>query len=423
MIQHESDPVIAFTGGIGAQPALLSRRRMPLTVRPPHRLDLSLPAWLGAVAALRHNDATAARGTLEGVWAPAGDGLAFLSVRSAFDCALTVLDWPAGTEVLVSAVNIREMIELLSLHGLVAVPLDLDRETLLPTPEAIESARTPATRGLLLAHLFGAAGDVGPLFERARASGLFCFEDAAQAFQSPAERGHPLADLSFFSFGTIKTATALGGALVRVAAPSFRARMAEVQAAWPMQPRSAYGAKLARALMLLGVQTTLGYSLLARACALVGSDTGALMRRMTRGFGGLPPSDMLRALRHRPCAPLLAVLLARLASFDGARLKARRAWGLEIVLATSVPGAAHSRHAHWLIPVRVPHIETALATLRAGGFDASGPSNVCALGGAVASDTLAHLVFIPAYPELPRSARRKLLQLIEAFHADPGILR
>lgn len=388
---------------------------MPLSVRPPHRLDLGLAGWLNAVAALRHNDATVARSALEDFWAPDRDGLAFLSVRSAFDCALTVLDWPVGTEVLVSAVNIREMINLLSLHGLVAVPLDLDFDTLLPTPEAIEAAVTPATRGFLLAHLFGGVGDVGPLFERARSLGLFCFEDAAQAFHSPADRGHPLADLSFFSFGTIKTSTALGGALVRVAKPSFRAGMVEVQDTWPMQPRSAYGAKLARALLFLGVQTTLVYSLMTRACALVRSDMGALMRQMSRGFGGLPPSEMLRALRHRPCAPLLAVLHSRLASSNASRLQARRAWGLEVAAAASVPGAAHAFHTHWLIPVRVADIASALAALRADGFDASGPSNVCALGGAVATDTLSRMIFVPAYPELPAAARGRILQLIKGF--------
>jgi perosamine synthetase len=382
---------------------------------PPHRLDLTFADWLPVAASLWRRDERAARAALEEAWAPAGDGLAFLSVRSAFDCALSALDWPPGSEILVSEVNIREMVDLVRLHGLVAVPLPVDPRTMQPPPEAIDRALGPRTRGVLLAHLFGARADVGPLFARARAAGLVCFEDAAQAFAGPAERGHPLADLTFFSFGTIKTATALGGALARVADPRLAVRMAGFQSTWPLQPRRRYSARIGLALLFLAVQTPLIYTLFSALCRLRGADGCAVIRRLTRSFRGLDAEAWLRAVRHRPSAPLLRAMRRRLTTFPGRtarRLEARRRWGAEVAAATSVPGSQHACHSHWLIPVRVADVERAQSALRAIGIDGSSPSNLVCLG--PAPSLMEGLVFVPAYPELPAAARRSLLGALEA---------
>jgi perosamine synthetase len=108
----------------------------------------------------------------------------------------------------------------------------------------------------------------------------------------------------------------------------------------------------------------------------------------------------------------------RLATFPGRtarRLEARRRWGAEVAAAAFVPGAEHAAHSHWLIPVRVDDVERARAALRAVGIDGSSPSNLVSLG--AAPGPMDHLVFVPAYPELPAAARRSLLHALEAHAA------
>ena len=56
-----------------------------------------------------------------------------LSVRSAWDLLLHVLAWPAGSEVIVSAITHPDMITILRAHGLVPVPVDVDLDTLAPS--------------------------------------------------------------------------------------------------------------------------------------------------------------------------------------------------------------------------------------------------------------------------------------------------
>jgi perosamine synthetase len=140
------------------------------------------------------------------------EGLVCLSVRSGWDLWLGAQGLRAGDEVLVSAITHPDMIRIIHEHGLRAVPVDIDPETLAPRPWMLEAALTPRTRVVRVAHLFGGRMDLGGIAKFARKCGLLLVEDCAQAFQGPERMGDPVADVSMYSFGTLKTSTALGAA-------------------------------------------------------------------------------------------------------------------------------------------------------------------------------------------------------------------
>jgi dTDP-4-amino-4,6-dideoxygalactose transaminase len=170
-------------------------------------------------------DAADIREQLELRWSTEGNALACLSVRSGFDLALQALTLPEGSEALVSAVTIPDMVRLLRRHHLTPVPVDVDPHTLSVSAADLERGITPRTRAVLVAHLFGARMPMEPVLEVARAHKLVVFEDCAQAFDHFEHRGHPDSDVSMFSFGPIKTATALGGGLLRFRDPTLLARV------------------------------------------------------------------------------------------------------------------------------------------------------------------------------------------------------
>ncbi len=58
--------------------------------------------------------------------------------------------------------------------------------------------------------------DLDEVARFARDHGPLLVEDCAQAFRGPESMGDPAADVSMYSFGTLKTSTALGGAVLRV---------------------------------------------------------------------------------------------------------------------------------------------------------------------------------------------------------------
>ena len=94
--------------------------------------------------------------------------------------------------------------------------MDIDPGTLAVRPWMLEAALTPRTRVVLVAHLFGGRMDLGGIARFARIAACSS-SGTAQAFQGPKRMGDPASDVSMYSFGTLKTSTALGGAVLRVA--------------------------------------------------------------------------------------------------------------------------------------------------------------------------------------------------------------
>lgn len=342
------------------------------------------------------------------------DVLATLSVRAAWDLLLTASDWPEGAEVVVSAITHPAMAALVSEAGFVPVPVDLDLASLLPTPAALEDAITPRTRAVLVAQLFGGRSDLGQIAATCRAHGLLLVEDAAQAWTGP-ETLRSAADVTLVSFGLIKTATAVGGALVRVSDPELLARLRRLHPTWPVQPRRAYARRLVRAQVLLVISRPRVHGLLLGACRLGGVDPERLLGRLTRGSSA---GDSLQR-RRRPSAALLATLTWRLRPADpsAARTRARTASGeaLRAGLPAQVPQPGERAvRTHWLFPVRADDPAALVARLRRAGVDASaGTSNLVALTtDGPAADLMRHVVYVPAYPELPEEWRQAVRRVL-----------
>lgn len=135
-----------------------------------------------------------------------------LSVRTLFDAALTTLIPSLKTRsIVMSAVNIETMALIAESHGLTVHAVDITPETLLPSPEGLDQAlKDSGARIVVIAQLYGAVSDLSALAEVCRRHDAVLIEDAAQAFCGDFHRGDPSADLSLFSFGPVKRATALG---------------------------------------------------------------------------------------------------------------------------------------------------------------------------------------------------------------------
>src|SRR5207302_11030989 len=149
-------------------------------------------------------------------------------------------------------------------------------------------------------------------------------------------------------------------------------RMRARQKSWPAQPRREYAL---RALKFAGLRT-LGhprvYWLFSRWLAVTGRDLDMVVNGAVRGF---PGSDLLRQVRRRPSAPLVALLARRLRTFDMGHLEDRARAGnrLAAALPRSVgrPGSAALDPTHWVFPIVTGNRKELIAALRPAGFDAA----------------------------------------------------
>lgn len=382
------------------------------------KLDI---AWsdlaYGAVRSAFPGNAAALERRLEDFWSPGGDALACLSVRTGFDLLLQALALPPGSEILVSAVTIRDMVRIIEHHGLAAVPLDLDMDSLSVRAGDIARRAGPRTRALLVAHLFGSRMPMEPLIRAARSHGLLVIEDCAQAYDGAGYRGHPESDVSLFSFGPIKTATALGGALLRVRDAALRSRMKRLQSEYPRQSRLGYLGKLAKYSGLKFLSARLPYTLFVAGCRLLGRNHDSVIGGVARSFAG---EELIAAIRRRPAGALLALLGRRLRRFDQRTIGERAA--LADALFAQMPGVARpgaraGMHTHWVVPVCSPAPDELMRQLWRGGFDATrGTTSLYVVPPAPgeAGRIMAQVVYVPVNPGM----RTKALQAVGRIIGD-----
>lgn len=352
--------------------------------------------------------------------------LTALSVRSGFDATLTSLDWPPGSEVLVSAITIRDMPRILVEHGLRVVPVDVEMDSLAVRLESLALAVTPQTRGILVAHLFGAQMSMQPIIDFARERGLFVFEDCAQAFTGNGDIGHPESDVRLFSFGPIKTTTALGGAVLSFRDASLRDRVAVVQAAWPVQSRIDFLRRVLRFGMFKFVSSRFIFTAFVNVCRWLGVSHDDMLSRGVRGFAG---GDIFARIRRRPSSPLLSLLLRRLRQHHDERIARRKSLAREldaILSGIDRPGRAAHDHSFWVYPIHHDRPDKLMRYLWRAGFDATrGASSMGLVESSsldaqqqqphAASESLSRLLYLPFDPSMTTDDVVRLARAVETF--------
>jgi dTDP-4-amino-4,6-dideoxygalactose transaminase len=137
---------------------------------------------------------------------------------SALHLAARVLGIGPGDDVVVPAFTFIATAWTASYVGARPVFADIDPATYTITAETVAAALTPATKAIVVVHLFGLAADLGPILELAAARGIAVIEDCAQAHLAT-YRGAPvgtLGEIGTFSFYPTKNLGGVGegGAMV-----------------------------------------------------------------------------------------------------------------------------------------------------------------------------------------------------------------
>ena len=127
---------------------------------------------------------------------------------------LTLRAWNigAGDDVIVPANTAVQTALAVTHAGARVVLVDVEPDTGLMDPSAVEAALTRATRAIVPVHLYGHAAEIDRLREIAVRAGLHLLEDAAHAHgaQYRGRRCGGLADAAAFSFYPTKNLGALG---------------------------------------------------------------------------------------------------------------------------------------------------------------------------------------------------------------------
>ncbi|WP_058961036.1 UDP-4-amino-4-deoxy-L-arabinose aminotransferase [Type-E symbiont of Plautia stali] len=141
--------------------------------------------------------------------------IAVSSATAGMHVTLLALDIQPGDEVITPSLTWVSTINIITLLGATPVMIDVDRDTLMVTPEQIEAAITPQTRAIIPVHYAGAPADIDAIRAIGKRHGIAVIEDAAHSAgcyykgQHVGNKG-----TAIFSFHAIKNMTCAEGGLI-----------------------------------------------------------------------------------------------------------------------------------------------------------------------------------------------------------------
>jgi len=140
--------------------------------------------------------------------------VALSSATAGMHLVLEALGIGPGDEVITPSMTWVSTVNLIVLAGATPVFVDVDRDTLMASPESIKACLTARTRLIVPVHFAGAPVDIGPIRELAASNNVFLVEDAAHALGTQC-RGERIGSsgTSIFSFHPIKNITTGAGGM------------------------------------------------------------------------------------------------------------------------------------------------------------------------------------------------------------------
>lgn len=415
-------------------PQLHSRMSENITMLmyPRKRLDLSpwviIRFFLFSLRAQRSHIQEKLLNLWQTTQVPRDDGTSIIpvfSVRSGFDLLLSALAFPPGTRIGVSGITISDMVTIIREHGLVPVALDIDRETLAINMNHLKRVSNCVSdkeiKIILFAHLFGAVTDITQLAHFCRERNIFLIEDCAQAFCGSDYLGHPRSDALLWSFGPLKTATALAGGILQLHSRHriLAQQIETLHERWPLQARLDYVQRIVKFSIQHFFSIPVIYTLFIRILAFFGIHYDQFISRVARSF---PKDQLFSFIRCRPSTPLLHALFWRLSRYPLWKLEQRERQGMEFVsmlgVRDRVPGMCALRHTFWLFPCLIDRADSMIEVFRRHGIDASklSTSLVCVSEHAEkdtpqAAHLMRDIIYFPHGYSLPKRYRRLLVGL------------
>ncbi len=395
-----------------------------LKMYPRKRLDIS---WgdlgYGIYKSLKPSPYYESTHKIENIWLGEDSTFACLSVRTCFDLYLQALNLPEGSEVIMSAMTIDDMITIVENHKLIPVPLDLDPRTLTANPEDLEKLITQKTKLVVFAHLLGAVIDLDPLIEITKKHNILFVEDCAQAFIGLDYKGHEGADLSMFSFGIIKTSTALGGSISTIRNIEILNKIKSIEKNYKTTKNGWYQQRILKNSFLKFLSNPFIFSFFVFLCKLFNKDYDLIISSSTVGFSS---ARLTEEIRQRPDKALLSVLIRRLLKFDKKKIKARqfigKSFSEKLPDSLQTFGALANNQTYWVYTILSDDPSNLITKLRNGGFDAtvlgssmhvvkykenSKPEKLEKITG--------KMIYLPLYLEMSYKDQLKMLDIIYEF--------
>ena len=356
-------------------------------------------------------------------WSAEDENFVCLSVRTGFDLLLRTLNFPAGSEIISSAVTIPDMFKIMNKNNFKIVPIDINIENLQIDYDKISEKINDNTRIIIVVNIFGVKHDINRIKEIIGERKIIIIEDCAQLFTQTKEERPKLSDISMYSFGTIKSATAFGGGILNFKDIELCKKLKEEHSKYPVQETSVFRKKVFKLTLLKMLSGSFAFALIFRLFKIFGSDIDQYLYKSTRGFQG----DMFKKIAHQPTIKLLKALNYRLKTYNYDIVKTNIEHGKKMTEILSdkflIPGYKSEYYSYWVFPVASLKLKEVFKNFRKDGYFLSDKHGITSYNLFTGEDhnlknadrLMNEVVYLPFYPEKPLSKKldlsKKLLDI------------
>jgi len=361
--------------------------------------------------------------SIKKLW-PNGNVLIGLSVRTIFDALLSELNFHKGSEVIITGINIPDMVHIVQTHDLKVVPIDLDMSTLQIKPGVIEQALSDRTVMVVVGHLFGSRMEMDIVYEAlANRPEIKIVEDSAQAFQGMSQHLlYPRTTISMFSFGSIKSVSALGCSVALTLDHNLYKKLESRLKDYNKSSRIKFMSKVIKYFFLKTLSFPLFYGMYIFFCRLFRIDYDALIISAVRNF---KLSDLFRLIRQSPCTSQLQFLKYRLSTMNKNHLLGRINAGNyvweRLNRDSNIHGLFNETHTYWLFPIKSKNKQKIVSKLRSNGFDATfnssqlNPIEATGENQLTPNECITYMVntvYLPVYESIPEKKIDTLISIV-----------
>jgi len=229
--------------------------------------------------------------------------------------------------------------------------------------------------------------------------------------------------VNMFSFGPIKTASALWGGITRYKDPAILARSKAIQEQQPVQGRFLMLSRCLKYVVLKSCNYRIPYTISNRLMRIFGKED--LADKSIRNFKG---NNQVFQFQHQPSYPILKMMERRLKRYIPKRVRGRMAHAEYFISLTPDivrPAAAAPYHSYWIFPILVKNRRAAIEHLCSHGFDSTvGPSSFCVADAEpgyeqfqphTAKDMASHTIYICVHDCMTRHELERLAKTLNAY--------
>jgi len=286
------------------------------------------------------------------------------SVRTSIYTYLKMKNYPSGSKILITSINIPTILDIIEHLNLEYIPIDLNLNTLdMNSGDLSYKIQEEDIKCIIYSHLFGKINDINKIIDICEERSIDFIEDCAECF-TESYRGNPRANMICFSFGSIKKCSCFGGSSTFIKNKDELDEFKNELKRYKYQTTFSYIIKLIKYFFISFLTNNKYINIIFRYVSrLCNINTTDLFVSLIRN---IPAKNLINNISYQPCRMLTQYLLCRIQHYKDDSIINEKYITDNLSSSYVIPGNKSTYpNNYWLFPIYYRNINEIMKKLDA----------------------------------------------------------